>query len=163
MSQPGSDEISQGMSRRRFPVAEQLLGFRNGQRQSRPRILLAAGCAAALAIAAVAVAIVVSRPSYPHAWCGPLLTDLHVRGESDLGYAAALARLQRRDHAPVRRLLQDLRDYAVARSVVQYPGDVMPSGSAAGTVLIFAAVKGDLRALNRRCGQPRGAYEGDSF
>jgi hypothetical protein len=163
MSQPGSDEISQGMNRRRYPVADKVLGFRNGQRPSRPRLLLVAGCAAALVVAAAAITVVASRPSYPHAWCGPLLTDLHVRGESDLGYAAALARLQHRDHAPVGRLLQDLRDYAVARSVVQYPGDVMPSGSAAGTVSIFAAVKGDLRALNRQCGQPRGAYEDDSF
>lgn len=163
MSQPGSDEISQGMNRRRFPVAGNVLGVGHGQRPSRPRILLVAGCVAALVIAAVAVTIVVSSPSYPHAWCGPLLTDLHVRGESDLGYAAAVARLQHRDHAPVGRLVQDLRDYAVARSVVQYPGGIMPSGSAAGTVSIFAAVRGDLRVLNRRCGQPRGAYEGDSF
>jgi hypothetical protein len=163
MSQPGSDEISQGMNRRRFPMADKILGFRNGQRPSRPRLMLVAGCAAALVVAAVAVTIVVSRPSYPHAWCEPLLADLHVRGESDLGYAAALARLRRSDHAPVGRLLQDLRDYAVARSVAQYPGNVAPSGSAAGTVLIFATVKGDLRALNRQCGQPRGAYEDDSF
>lgn len=163
MSQPGFDEISQGMNRRRFPMVDKLLGFRQGQPPSRPRLLLAAGCAVALVVAAIAVTVVVSRPSYPHAWCGPLLTDLHVRGDSDREYAAALARLQRRDHAPVGRLIRDLRDYAVARSVAQFPGDVMPSGSAAGTVSIFAAVKGDLRGLNRRCGQPRGAYEDDSF
>jgi hypothetical protein len=151
MSQSGSDEISQGMDRRRFPVA----GGRRG--------LLAAGCAAVLVVAAGAVAVVVSRPSYPHAWCGPLLTELHVRGENDLGYAAALAGLRRRDHAPVGSLLTDLRDYAVARSVVEYNTDQTPTGSAAGTVSTFAAVQGDLRALNRRCGQPPRAYQGDSF
>lgn len=150
MSQSGSDEISQGMDRRRFPVA----GRRRG--------LLAAGCAAVL-VAAAAVAVVLSRPSYPHAWCGPLLTELHTRGETDLGYAAALASLRHRDHAPVGSLLSDLRDYAVAHSVVQYDTDQTPAGSAAGMLSTFAAVQGDLRALNRRCGQPPRAYEDDSF
>jgi hypothetical protein len=47
--------------------------------------------------------------------------------------------------------------------VVQYQNDVTPSGSVAGMASTFTAVKGDLRALNRKCGQPPGAYEGDSF
>lgn len=152
MNQPGPDEISQGMDHRGFSLP--------GRRQ---RGLIAAGCAVALIVVAV-TAVVVSRPSYPHAWCGPLLTDLHVRGESDLGYAAAVARLGRREHAPVGRLVSDLRDYAVARSgLLQFPDDRSSSGSAAGVVSVFAAVKGDLRALNRSCGQPAAAYQGDSF
>ena len=152
MIQPGPDEISQGMDRRLGPW---LRG---------PRALFAAGGAAVLVVGAVATAVVVSRPSYPHAWCGPLLTQLHVRGESDLGYAAALARLRQHDHAPVGTLLSDLSDYTVARSVMQYQNNlVAPSGSVAGMASTFTAVRGDLRALNRKCGQPPGAYEGDSF
>ena len=50
-----------------------------------------------------------------------------------------------------------------ARSVVQNQSDLTPSGSVAGMATTFTAVKGDLRALNRKCGQPPGAYEGDSF
>lgn len=171
MNRSGSDEISQGMDRRRFAVAGKLIGFgdgrlpwlhRLGARLRRQRALVTAGCAAVL-LAAVAAGVVVSGPSYPHAWCGPVLSELHGRGESGLGYAAALARLRRRDHAPVGRLVSDLRDYAVAGSVAQYDTDVTPSGSAAGVMSTFAAVQGDLRALSRRCGQPPGAYEGDSF
>jgi hypothetical protein len=164
MNQSGPDEISQGMDRRRFLVAGKLVSLGDGRRpRSRRRLaLLAAGCAAVLVVAG-AVAVVVSRPSYPHAWCGPVLTELHVRGESDLGYAAALASLRRRDHARVGSLVSDLRDYALARSVVEYDTDQTPSGSLAGIVSTFTAVQGDLRVLNRRCGQPAGAYEDDSF
>jgi hypothetical protein len=157
MSEPGSDEISQGMDRRRLPVADKVIRF--GRRHR----LIAAGCAAVLVIVAGAAAVVVNRKSYPHAWCGPLLTELHVRGESDPGYAAGLARLRLRDHAPVGGLISDLRDYAVAHSVVQYNADMTPSGDAAGMVSTFAAVQSDLRALNHRCSQPPGAYQGDSF
>ena len=176
MDQSGSDEISQGMDRRRSPRADQLIAFGDARlpwlgrlwRRFREwprwqRGLIAAGCAAVLGSAAVAAAVVVSRPSYPHAWCGPVLTELHVRGESDLGYAAALASLRRRDHARVGSLVSDLRDYALARSVVEYDTDQTPSGSLAGIVSTFTAVQGDLRVLNRRCGQPAGAYEDDSF
>jgi hypothetical protein len=165
MNQSGPDEISQGMDRRRFLVAGKLVSFGEGRRpRSRRRLaLLAAGCAAVLVVATGAVAVVVSRPSYPHAWCGPVLTALHVRGESDLGYAAALLGLRHRDHAPVGSLVSDLRDYALARSVVEYDTDQTPSGSLAGIVSTFTAVQGDLRALNRRCGQPPRAYEDDSF
>jgi hypothetical protein len=157
MNEPGSDEISQGMDRRRLPVADKLIGFGRHHR------LIAVGCAAVLVIVAGAAAVVVNRKSYPHAWCGPLLTELHVRGESDPGYEAVLARLRLRDHAPVGGLLSDLRDYSVAHSVVQYNADVTPSGDAAGMVSTFTAVQSDLRALNRKCGQPPGAYKGDSF
>lgn len=157
MNEPGSDEISQGIDRRRLPVADKLIRFGRHHR------LIAAGCAAVLVIVAGAAATVVSRKSYPHAWCGPLLTELHVRGESDPGYEAALARLRLRDHAPVGSLLSDLHDYSVAHSVVQYRTDVTPSGSAAGMVSTFTTVQSDLRALNRRCAQPPGAYKGDSF
>ena len=59
MKQPGSDEISQGMDRRRFPLADQLISFWNDQRPGRQRGLIAAGCAAVLVIAAVATAVVV--------------------------------------------------------------------------------------------------------
>ncbi|MDQ2873437.1 MAG: hypothetical protein M3Y33_00815 [Actinomycetota bacterium] len=172
MIQPGPDEISQGMNRRRSPVAEKLISFGHAQRTRLrrlgpslhgPRALTAAGAAAVLVIGAVTTAVVVSRPSYPHAWCRPLLTELHVQGESDPGYAAALVRLRRRDHAPVGELLSDLDDYTVARSVVPNQADLTPSGSVAGMASTFTAVTGDLRAPNRRCDQPPGAYEGDSF
>ncbi|HEY5016141.1 MAG TPA: hypothetical protein VIJ82_10065 [Streptosporangiaceae bacterium] len=172
MIQPGPDEISQGIDRRHSPVTEKLISFgdaqrarlrRLGPRLRGPRALIAAGGAAVLVIAGVITAVVVSRPSYPHAWCGPLLTELHVGGDSDPGHAADLARLRRRDHAPVGKLLSDLDDYSVARSVVQNQNDRTPSGSVAGMASTFTAVKGDLRALNRKCGQPPGAYEGDSF
>jgi hypothetical protein len=164
MKQPGSDEISQGMDRRRFPLADQLISFWNDQRPGRQRGLIAAGCAAVLVIAAVATAVVASRPAYPHAWCGPLLTDLHVQGRSDLGYAAAVARLGRREHAPVGRLVSELRSLAVARSGVQSPDNGRsPSGSIVGMESIFTALRGDLRVLNRSCGQPAGAYQSDSF
>jgi hypothetical protein len=153
MIQPGRDEISQGMERRR--LAPYLRG---------PRALITVGSAAALLIGAIiATAVVVSRPSYPHAWCRPLLTAVHVRGESDLGYAAVLVRLRSRDHAPVTRLLSDLDDYTVASSVGLDQNNVTPTGSAAGMTSTFTAVKSDLQALNRECGQPPDAYQSDSF
>ena len=165
MVEPGRDEISQGMDHRHSAVMAKLISIVAAQRARLhgARALIAAGGAAVLVIGAVAIAVVVSRPSYPHAWCGPVLTELHVRGESDLGYAAALASLRRRDHARVGSLVSDLRDYALARSVVEYDTDQTPSGSLAGIVSTFTAVQGDLRVLNRRCGQPAGAYEDDSF
>jgi hypothetical protein len=148
VNQPDSDEISQGMDRRAFQM---------------PRRLIAVGTGIAL-IAAVITTIIVTRPSYPHAWCAPVLTQLHIRGKSDQDYAAAMTRLARRDHAPVGKLVDDLRDYAVASSgLLQFPNDREPSGSVAGVVSIFAAVKGDLRVLNRTCGQPAAAYQSDSF
>src|ERR1700679_3834723 len=119
MTQPGPDEISQGMDRRRSPITAKLISFGDAQRtrlrglgprRHGPRALIAAGGAGGLGIGAAATAVVLSRPSYPHAWCGPLLTELHVQGQSDLGYAAALVRLRRRDHAPVGKLLSDLDD-----------------------------------------------------
>ena len=172
MIQPGPDEISQGMDRRPSPVTEKLISFGDAQRTrlrrrvSRlrgPRALIATGSAAVLVIGAIITAVVVSRPSYPHAWCRSLLTELHVQGESYLGYTAALAGLQRRDHAPVGKLLSDLYDYTLANSIVQNQNDLTPSGSVAGMTSTFTAVRGDLRALNRRCGQRPRAYEGDSF
>jgi hypothetical protein len=165
MIQPGPDEISQGMDRRRSPVTAKLIGWLRhlGPRLRGPRALIAAGGAAVLVIAVVTTVVMVSRPSYPHAWCRPLLTELHVRGESDLRYAAAVARLRHSDHAPVGKLLSDLYDYSEARSVVQNQSDLTPSGSVAGMTTTFTAVKVDLRALNGKCGQPPGAYEGDSF
>ena len=172
MNQPGPDEISQGMDRRRFAVTEKLISFGDAQRTRLrglrphlrgPRALIATGSAAVLVIGAIITAVAVSRPSYPHAWCRPLLTELHVHGESYLGNTAALARLQRQDHAPVGKLLSDLYDYAVASSTVQNQNDLTPSASIAGMMTTFTAVTGDLQALNRRCGQSPRAYEGDSF
>jgi hypothetical protein len=159
MDQPGPDQISQGMDRQRSQLADRLIRFGIVRRRG----LIVAGCALALVIVAVTTAAVVRRPSYPHAWCGPLLAALHVRGESDLDYAAAVASLGHRDHAPVGRLVSDLRNYSVARSVLQYPNNHMPSGSAAGMTSIFAVVESDLRVLNRSCAQSAGAYKDDSF
>ena len=165
MVEPGRDEISQGMDHRHSAVMAKLISIVAAQRARLhgARALIAAGGAAVLVIGAVAIAAVVSRPSYPHAWCGPLLSELHVHGESDLGYAAGLARLSRSDHAPVGRLVSDLDDYSVARSVVTDQTDQAPSGSVTGMASTFTAVKADLQALNRKCSQPPGAYEGDSF
>ena len=165
MVEPGRDEISQGMDHRHSAVTAKLISIAAAQRTRLrgPRALIAAGAAAVLVIGAVAIAVVVSRPSYPHAWCGPLLSELHVPAESDLGHAAALASLQRRDHAPVGRLLADLDDYTVARSVVTDQTGQAPSGSVTGMASTFSAVQVDLQALNRECGQPPGAYQGDSF
>ncbi len=147
------------MDRRRSQLIDRLISSGHARRR-----LILAGCAAALVIAGVTTAAVARGPSYPYAWCGPLLTALHVRGESDLGYAAAVARVGRRDHAPVRRLVADLRDYAVASSgLLQYPNNGVRSGNAAGMLSVFAVVQRDLRALNRSCAQPAGAYRGDSF
>jgi hypothetical protein len=160
LDQPGPDEISQGMDGRRSRLADTLITFAIARRRS----LIAVGCAVALVIVGLTAAAVVRGRSYPHAWCGQLLTALHVRGQSDLQYAAALAGLGRRDHAPVGRLVADLRDYYVASSgMLRYPDNRMPSGSAAGMMAIFAAVKGDLQALNRSCGQPARSYQSDSF
>lgn len=154
MIQPGRDEISQGMEHRH------LAPYLRGR-----RALIAAGSAAALLIGAISIttAVVVSGPSYPYAWCRPLLTAVHVRGKSDLGYAAVLVRLRSRDHAPVTRLLSDLDDYSVASSVGLDQNNVTPTGSAAGMTSTFTAVKSDLQALNRDCGQPPDAYQSDSF
>jgi hypothetical protein len=171
MTQPRRDEISQGMDRHRSPAARKLIGFgdaqwarlhRLGRRLRTPRALIATGSAAIL-VAGTATAVVVTRPPYPHAWCGPLLTGLHARGKSEAGYAAVLVRLRRRDDAPVGKLLSDLDDYTVASSVATNQSGVTPAGSIVGMASTFAAVKGDLQALNRACGQPRAAYERDSF
>jgi hypothetical protein len=163
VTQPGpdqishGDEISQGMDQRSLWPRS----WPRPHRPARPRRWIAAGSALVLA-AAAAIGVVLTRPPYPHSWCGPVLAELHVPDQSDLAYAQVLARLRRRDHAPVRTLVADLRDYAIARSVLQY-SDGLSSGSMAGMNSIFTAVKGDLRVLNRRCGQGKGAYEKDSF
>jgi hypothetical protein len=151
VSQSGPDEISQGLDRPPFRPPSWL----------RPRTAVAAASALILG-AAVTAAVVLSRPPYPHAWCGPVLAELHVPGQSDLAYAQALARLRHRDHAPVSGLVSELRDYAIARSVLSY-SDGLSSGSETGMVSIFGTMQRELRTLNRQCGQPPGAYQQDSF
>jgi hypothetical protein len=151
VSQSGPDEISQGLDRPPFRPPRWL----------RSRATIAAASAFILA-AAITAAVVLSRPPYPHAWCGPVLARLHIPGQSDLAYAQALARLHHRDHAPVGGLVAELRDYAIARSGLAY-SDGLSSGSETGMVSIFGTVKRELRTLNRQCGQPPGAFEKDSF
>jgi hypothetical protein len=74
-------------------------------------VLGAAGLAAvAVILGALFAAGVIGGPSYPHAWCGPLLGDLHANG-TEQSFEATLNQIQNQDHAPVGQLLSDLYKY----------------------------------------------------
>jgi hypothetical protein len=75
----------------------------------------AAGLAAvAVILGALFAAGVIGGPSYPHAWCGPLLGELHANSGTEQSFEAALNQIKNQDHAPVGQLLSDLYTYEQA-------------------------------------------------
>jgi hypothetical protein len=129
----------------------------------RPRILAAAAPAAVLAAAGVSAAFLLTNPSYPHAWCGPVLAELHAKGGSEQGYETTMAQIEQRDHAPVGQLLSDLYAYGAAYSGEQAADNVQVLGAIGNTMGTLNAVGNDLKAINAQCGQPPGAYKTDAL
>jgi len=146
-------------------VTQKLISFGKAWRARlrRPRALIAAAGAAVLVTGAVTTAVVVSSPSYPHAWCGPMLAQLHVRGRATRAMRlpwSACGAVTTRQWAPCCRTWATTPWHArwcSTGTMSRRPGSV------AGMASTFTAVNGDLRALNRKCGHPPGAYAGDSF
>jgi antirestriction protein ArdC len=122
--------------------------------RARPVVLISG----AALIAGIGITVVqVSRPtspSYPHAWCAPLLAELYTRPGGQLSFQADLARLERRDHAPVGKLIADLRAYSLAHALEAEGDDLNPFANISATTAALRVVRRDLRALNTACGQP---------
>jgi hypothetical protein len=168
MTQSGPDEISQGTDAEPPSAVQALARFwaaersRLRPRRPRPRTVIAAAAATALAIGGVTAGLLLSRPSYPHPWCAPVVAELN-NHDTELGLEATLARLQQRDRAPVGRLVADLYDYTEAHNIEHDGDDLAPFADIAATKATAAAVRADLRAIDRKCAQPPGAYRSQPF
>jgi hypothetical protein len=92
---------------RRSPAADGDLARpgRFSRLTSRGRILAATGAAAVLTAGGVILGVTQGGPSYPHSWCGPVISALHFRGRSQNQLLAALSRIQHQDHAPIGALV----------------------------------------------------------
>jgi len=134
-----------------------------GRAWLRHPMILAAG-AAVIVLAAVALfALGVFAPSYPHPWCGPLITRLQSRTGTETSFENDLGRIADRQHAPLGTLLYDLATYDIAYSAVQNGSILDAQGNLAAEGRALSAVNADLRSLNRQCGQSPTAYEHDSI
>jgi hypothetical protein len=116
--------------------------------------------AAALAVSAVtALAGCSSGPTYPHAWCGPLVAEFHAKDT----WPARQAAYQSAGNAgaPVASLIADESRLYADKAAENEPGT---AGYAAVPDAVTAVKKigADLKALNADCGQPAGAYESDN-
>jgi hypothetical protein len=69
------------------------------------KALTTAGCAVMVAAAATSLAVVLSGPSYPHSWCGPVLTQLHAH-ETQSASDANMSALESQG-APAGKLISD--------------------------------------------------------
>ena len=128
----------------------------------KPVVLAGAVTVAATLIAVVLVTTGVGGgPSYPYPWCGPLLAELHADSGTEQNYEAVMAQLQQQDHAPVGKLLSDLYGYDTASAAAQDGNNFTVLGNTASAMGALSAVGGDLQILNRKCGQPPGAYGHD--
>lgn len=116
----------------------------------------------AVPLAAVAVASAVAcgsyAPSYPHAWCAPLITAFHAH-QSRQAYLNGLVAAGKQG-APVAQLVGDETAYT------QDEADAAGTGTDSFAALadapkVLARVTADLKALNALCGQPASAYKGD--
>ena len=123
------------------------------------RLLIAAASGAAV-IGITTAVIATAGPSYPHAWCGPVLAQFHAR-ENSGQYLSALGRLESQG-APVARLISDnqalLSDEAGEGGLVSQ-SSVNDVEAAPGDVDKIAA---DLRQVNLACGQPGNAWKTDN-
>ncbi len=126
----------------------------------RHKMLTAAATVVVIAAAASA-AVLLSGPSYPHAWCGPVLAQLHAH-ETQGTFDANMSALENRG-APVGKLISDgdsaSQDEAAADNSDPSSGF---SDLTAGTVEL-QQVGTDLQQLNRDCRQPANAYKSDNF
>lgn len=100
-----------------------------------------------------------SGPSYPHAWCGPLIARLHAT-QTRQAELSALASLQKTG-APVAQLIADEKAYAQNQVTAASTG-TDSFGAVADAPKLLSKVTADLKALNSECGQPAGAYKSDN-
>jgi hypothetical protein len=100
-----------------------------------------------------------SAPSYPHAYCGPLITQFHAK-ESRQAYLAGLAAVQKQG-APVAALIKDESAYARDEATASVPGTA-GFGALAGAPAALGRVGADLQKLNAACGQPADAWKADN-
>lgn len=114
---------------------------------------------ASLAAAGLAGCSSSSSPSFPHAWCGPLITQFHAK-ETRGAYLHGLAAAEKKG-APVAGLIADesafAQDEATANTATTGSFAALAAAPAA-----IAKVIADLKQLNAECGQPAGAYKGDN-
>lgn len=124
----------------------------------RKRLLAVTG-AAALAVACLAACS--SAPSYPHAWCSPLVTAFHAH-VTRAAYVAALLDLEN-SGAPVGSLVKDETAYAADEQSANDPASGTAGFSALGAAPAdLAKVSADLQQLNAECGQAASAYKSDN-
>lgn len=117
---------------------------------------------AALAVAAATVALAAcgsSAPSYPHAWCGPLIVQFHAK-ETRQAYLDGLVAVGKQG-APTGQLIEDETAYT------QDEADAAGTGTDSFAALadapkVLAKVSADLQQLNAACGQAGGAYKSDN-
>ncbi len=127
----------------------------------RHKVLAVPAAVVVIATAATSAAVLLSGPSYPHAWCGPVLAQLHAH-ETQGTFDANMSALENRG-APVGKLISDgdsaSQDEAAADNSDPSSGF---SDLTAGTVEL-QQVGTDLQQLNRDCRQPASAYKSDNF
>jgi hypothetical protein len=115
----------------------------------------------ALALAALAAVVLPgcsSGPSYPHSWCGPLMTQLRT-SETRSAENAGLAALQK-SGAPVGELAADLTAYEHVLAAENGSGTASYS-AVLNAPAALAKLGADLKQLNSECGQPATAYKSD--
>lgn len=114
---------------------------------------------AAVPLAALLAACGSPAPSYPHAWCGPLIAQLHARQtrQAEIDGVRALTK----SGAPVTQWVTDETAYAANRDAANSTGDGSFAAVAAGPAAL-AKVTADLKDLNAQCGQPADAYKSDN-
>lgn len=99
--------------------------------------------------------------SYPHAWCGPVISTLTASHGTETSLETSLGTSQSRDRAPVGKLLNDLFALGAARSAVTTGSIADAPQNLAAEKTALAAVASDLKTVNSQCGQPPGAYRHD--
>src|SRR5690348_1045428 len=128
--------------------------------QRKPVILTAAGTLAAALAAVILIATgVIGGPSYPHAWCGPVIAQLQATGGTQGAFESGLAKIQRQDHAPVGKLLTDIYTYDFAQNAVQNASIEQGLGALGAEGQVLNRVGADLRMIGRECHQAPNAYK----
>jgi hypothetical protein len=118
--------------------------------------------AAVLAVAAAAgLAACSSSPSYPYAWCAPLITQFHAK-ETQAAYLAAILALDV-PGVPLGNLVKDETAYAADKQAASDPASGTDGFSAVERAPgDLAKVSADLKQLNADCGQPADSYKSDN-